>query len=468
MSIEQFPYKEINDVIFREYDIRGIYNETLTDEYAYNIGKAFAILNVNEDKKLITVLRDGRLSSPSLSISLIKGLTDGGAEVIDIGVGPTPLLYFSNYNVENAIAGIMVTGSHNPSTHNGFKFMSNKKSFFGKDIQKIKETIQNDTSSFNSLGNVIEYDESIVRQKYIKTLLKAFTGGKRLKICWDPGNGATCDIIESLIKELPGEHIVINNLIDGTFPNHHPDPTIPENLEQLITIVKEQNCDLGIAFDGDGDRVGVVDDNGRIIWGDQLLSIYASYILKDNKDAIIIADVKASNNLFQIVEKLGGKAIMWKTGHSLIKSKMAETGALLAGEMSGHIFFADKYYGYDDAIYAAIRLIDLLANSNLSLSDLVDIMPKSFNTPEIRIDCTESYKFEAVNKIKELLNNANIEFNDIDGIRVNYPNGWWLVRASNTQAALVARCEANSEAELRDLKLELKSYLDKVGISIIF
>lgn len=451
----------INPAILREYDIRGTFGITLTENDALSLGRRFAHMMGLKSLKTVAVCRDGRLSSPALHQALVDGLVSGGAHVVDVGIGPTPMLYFAIKHFP-CDAGIMVTGSHNPPEDNGFKMALYNRPFFGKDIQDLA-TYQLDDET--KLGSVTQ---KAVLDAYVSRLLQDYKPtSKRLKVVWDPGNGAAGDALQALIRanRLECDHILLNETIDGTFPAHHPDPTVPENLKQLKQAVLENNYDLGIAFDGDADRIGVMDNKGRILWGDQLMVLWSRDILNRTPNATIIADVKASQTLFDAILAMGGNPIMAKTGHSLIKSKMAETGALLAGEMSGHVFFADHYYGYDDAPYAAIRLLNILHDTPKSLADLLDDMPKCINTPEIRIDCQESEKFALVEKVKANLINDGATFNDVDGVRVMTPHGWWLLRASNTQAILVARCESMTESGLTVLKDELFAYLKQAGFS---
>jgi phosphomannomutase len=446
--------------IFREYDIRGIVDETLFAEDAYHIGRAFA---GKAGKGKIVICRDGRLSSPMLAKSLTRGIQDSGCDVVDIGVGPTPMLYYAAHTLK-AAGGVMLTGSHNPPTHNGFKFVLHGKPFFGKDIQMLHAAIA--VGAFaEGKGSAETLD---IHERYIEVLLKAYDGARDLNIAWDAGNGATGDIMKALCQRLPGQHIALNAMIDGHFPAHHPDPSVPENLMQVSDTVRKRKLDFGIAFDGDGDRIGVVDNNGEMIYGDQLLMLYAADVLAANPGATVIADVKTSQSLFDHVAKLGGKPLMWKTGHSLIKSKMAETGAKLAGEMSGHMFFADKYFGYDDALYAAVRLLALVSRSGKKLSELCAALPKAVNTPELRFDCADDRKFEVIDEVKSRLKAEGANFSDIDGVRVNTPGGWWLLRASNTQAVLVGRCEAANEAALDVLKADLRRQLAASGVSLPF
>ena len=457
-----FESHKFNNSILRAYDIRGIVGETLHNIDAERLGNIFAS-SFNTDKKKIIVCRDGRLSSPDLVNSLKKGLLDSGADVIDIGLGPSPMLYYAANHLKSDGA-IMVTGSHNPSNHNGFKIMKGTVPFFGKDIVDIGLRGLNKNWQY-AKGNLRDY---YIQDEYIKTLLKSTKINNfknNIKVVWDPGNGATGEIIQKLVNFLPGEHVLINEDIDGTFPSHHPDPTDPKNLEEIISIVKGQKFDVGFSFDGDGDRLGLVSGSGKIIWGDQIVALLAQEVLKAIPNSPIIADVKASQSLFNEIKRLGGIPIMWKTGHSFIKLKMKEISAPLAGEMSGHIFFSDRYYGYDDGIYAALRVLELI-NDNYTLDDFLNSFPKSFSTQEIKIECSDERKFTIIEKLTSLLDNEGLIVNKIDGLRVKKETGWWLLRASNTQAVLVARIEADSENSLKKLKEELSFYLKKFDLSL--
>lgn len=442
----------INKSILREYDIRGIYGKTLTDHDAFLVGWSFSKYLqtlLKRESIMVNVCRDGRHSSMSLYSSLVKGLVEGGAAVQNIGIGPTPMLYFSNFIDDAVDAGIMITGSHNPPEYNGFKFIATRSPFFGEKIQKLHKISQEYTAGESKID--VTVPEVSYTEEYVDKLLSVCDGIKEFKIAWDPGNGAAGEIIEKLCQKLPGKHILLNEKIDGNFPAHHPDPTVVENLEQLKAAVIENNCDLGIAFDGDGDRIGVIDNLGRIIWGDQLLTILAKEILTRLPGAPIIADVKASSVFFDQIKKYGGVPVMWKTGHSNIKQHMKDIGAPLAGEMSGHIFIGDQYYGYDDALYTAARVISLLSSSGENhLSNIIDTLPRTYNTPEIRIECKDEEKFAIVEDLKKYFRDNNIEFNDIDGIRYSSKTGWGLIRASNTQEVLVCRFEADSEAEVQE------------------
>ena len=455
---------KFNSSILRSYDIRGVYNQTLFDKDAYYVGRSFAsALNKNSQKK-IAVGYDGRKSSPALKNRLIQGLLDSGIEVFEIGICPTPMLYFAVFNLD-CDAGIMVTGSHNPKDHNGFKMALKDRPFYGEDITNLAK-ICADEDFINAKGSLASHQ---IINNYIDRIMQDLVidkDSKKLSIAWDCGNGAAGDVIKNITKKITANNILLYEDIDCNFPNHHPDPTDVKNMQDLITVVKDNNCDIGIAFDGDGDRIGIVDDEGEMIWGDQLMVFYAQDILKENPQATIIADVKASNILFSEIAKAGGKPIMWKTGHSLIKAKMKQENALLAGEMSGHIFFSDKYYGFDDAIYAAIRIINILIESGKKLSDLRKSLPKTFSTPEIRISCADNIKFNIIDKIKDDLDKSGLKYNDVDGIRFIKDNDWWLLRASNTQPALVARCESVNPENLAILKQELVNILTKFDIIV--
>jgi phosphomannomutase len=449
-----------NPTILREYDIRGIVGDTLGEADARAIGCGFARILGERGGRRVAVGYDGRLSSPALEAALVGGLTESGIEVVRIGLGPTPMLYFAAFTLE-VDAGIMITGSHNPADYNGFKMVLHKKSFFGPDIQRLGQIAA--AGDFPAgIGAAVERS---VFDAYIERLAQDYDGNRPLKIAWDAGNGATGDAVVSLTARLPGEHILLNQKIDGTFPAHHPDPTEPKNLVQLQAAVAEHHCDLGIAFDGDGDRIGVVDGKGRILWGDQLMVLLAEDIIKARPGATIIADVKASQVLFDEIARMGGAPLMWRTGHSLIKTKMAETGAPLAGEMSGHIFFADRYYGYDDALYAAVRLLGIIGRGTTSLAALRDRLPEVVNTPELRFPCSETRKFAVIEEVQARLRKAGAAMSDIDGVRVRTPDGWWLLRASNTQDVLVARAEARDAAGLQRLKELLVRELGLSGIT---
>src|SRR5437899_1387841 len=409
--------------------------------------------------KRVALGYDGRLSSPELAKACSEGLTSTGIDVIEIGMVSTPMLYYAVWHLE-ADGGIQITGSHNPPDFNGFKMMMGKKSFFGADIQKLGQMAGKGDIDTGQ-GTV---EKKNILADYAARLLRDVKPGRKLKVAWDTGNGAVGVSIRAVVDKLPGEHFVLNEKVDGTFPAHHPDPTVPKNLEQLMAEVKKRGCDLGIAFDGDGDRIGAVDGKGRVIWGDQLVMILAGPVLEELPGATIIADVKASQTLFDRVAELGGKPLMWKTGHSLIKSKMKETGAPLAGEMSGHIFFKHRWYGFDDALYAAVRLIEAVSASGKSLTELKEAMPKAVATPELRFQVDESRKFAIIEEVRDRLAADGAKVDATDGVRVSTPDGWWLLRASNTQDVLVARAEAADEASLDRLIAQIDEQLAKSGV----
>jgi phosphomannomutase len=446
----------------REYDIRGIVGKTLHGEDAFAIGRVFGSIVAGGGGKTVAVGYDGRLSSPRLERELVGGLMASGMEVLRIGRGPTPMLYFAATTLPTDGA-IMVTGSHNPSDYNGFKMMLGRKPFFGLQIQLIGEKAAIGYVAPEAAGSESTID---VSTKYVARLLKDWDGGAQsLNVVWDNGNGAAGDILRRLVTSLPGTHTVLNGDIDGSFPAHHPDPTVAKNLEQLIAEVRARGADIGIAFDGDADRIGAVDDQGNILAGDQLLVIIARDVLAAHPGATVIADVKASQVLFDEIKASGGVPLMWRTGHSLIKAKMAETGAPLAGEMSGHLFFADKWYGFDDALYAGVRLLGILARMDGRLSDVRAALPHVVNTPELRFDCDDVRKFAVIDEVAARLRQVGAAVSDIDGVRVSTPDGWWLLRASNTQAVLVARAEARDHAGLERLKAALVAQLEASGLA---
>ena len=454
-----FVPHQFDPTILREYDIRGIVGETLQEDDARALGHVFGTMVRRAGGRRVALGQDGRLSSPALAAALAEGLCAAGIEVLRVGLGPTPMLYYAVHELP-ADGGIMVTGSHNPPDYNGFKMMLGTKPVYGAMIR--------DLGTMAAAGDVERGSGSLrdvaLFADYIERLAADFDGAA-MNVVWDPGNGAAGAAVEALVARLPGRHLVINGEIDGTFPNHHPDPTVEANLAQLKTAVTEGGFDLGFAFDGDGDRIGAVDRLGRVVWGDQLLLILARDLLRELPGATIIADVKASQVLFDGIAAAGGKPLMWQTGHSLIKSKMAETGAPLAGEMSGHIFFKHRFYGHDDALYAAIRLLNAIGTQGGDLATLRDGLPKLVNTPELRFPCPEERKKPVIEAVRAQLAASGAEVIDVDGVRVIEPEGWWLLRASNTQDVLVARVEAGDEAGLARLKEHLKSALAAAGIT---
>jgi phosphomannomutase len=443
----------------REYDIRGIIGETLDEDDAYAIGRSFATLLGRAGGKTVAVGYDGRVSSPMLEAALVRGITEAGLNAVRIGMGPTPMLYYAEAVLDDVDGGIEITGSHNPANYNGFKMVFQGRPFFGADIQELgRMAAAGDWTSGEGATRSVD-----IMDQYVARLAQA-APAKAFRIGWDAGNGAAGPIIERLVKMLPGEHHLLFVDVDGQFPNHHPDPTDEANLADLKALVAEKKLDFGLAFDGDGDRIGAIDGLGRVIWGDQLLQIYAEDVLGEVPGATIIADVKASQALYDRVAELGGKPLMWKTGHSLIKSKMKETGSPLAGEMSGHIFFKHDYYGFDDAIYAAVRLMRASAKLGKSVTELRSAMPEMINTPEMRFQVDESRKFAVIDEVLARLSADGADVNDTDGARVNTPDGWWLLRASNTQDVLVARAEASSEAGLDRLMAQIDAQLAASGL----
>lgn len=455
--------RALHPSIVREYDVRGVVGETLDADDALAIGGAFAA-TVAADRgaaPAICLGFDGRLTSPALEAALAEGMAAAGAAVARVGRGPTPMLYFAVHHLR-ADAGVMVTGSHNPPEYNGFKFMHAGGPFHGDRIKRLGDLAAAGAPAAAG-GRIGDAD---VFDAYVETLVAACRGRGRLKVVWDPGNGAAGDVVRALVRRLPGRHDVINGDVDGTFPAHHPDPAVAANLAQLRRCVEEGSGDVGIAFDGDGDRIGVIDDRGRIVWADLLLALLARDVLAARPGATVIADVKSSQVLFDEIARLGGNPVMWRTGHSLIRARMAETGAPLAGEMSGHLFFADEYYGFDDAVYAAVRLLDTIEGSGESLSALRDRLPTLPSTPEMRFDCADDRKFGVVAEVRDRLASAGRRINDVDGVRVTSEDGWWLLRASNTQAALVARCEARDEAALSRVRAALEAELARSGIRL--
>jgi len=444
--------------MLREYDIRGVVGDTLSEKDARAIGRSFATLIARAGGKRIAVGYDGRLSSPMLAEALIDGINSAGIDALNVGLGPTPMLYYAA-STEDVDGGIQITGSHNPPDYNGFKFVMQGRPFFGADILTLGEIAA--AGDWEAGEGAVESIDIV--DAYVDRLVEGFAGGS-FRIGWDAGNGAAGAVIEKLTARLPGEHHLLFTDIDGHFPNHHPDPTEEKNLADLKKLVAEKSLDFGVAFDGDGDRIGAIDGQGRVIWGDQLLQIYAAAVLREYPGATVIADVKASQALFDRVAGLGGQPLMWKTGHSLIKAKMKETGSPLAGEMSGHIFFADRYYGYDDAPYAAVRLIEAAEKLGKSVTELRGDMPAMVNTPELRFQVDEVRKFAIVDEVLQRLTEAGATVDRTDGARVLTDDGWWLLRASNTQDVLVARAEAKDEAALARLMAAIDGQLAKSGV----
>ena len=451
--------------VLREYDIRGIIGETLGADDARAIGRGFGTMLAEAGGKKVAVGYDGRVSSPMLEHALVEGLTASGMDVVRIGMSATPMLYYAEASAADVDGGIQITGSHNPANYNGFKMVFQGRPFFGADIQELG---RRGAAGEWADGSGTNEDRDVL-DAYIDRMLAALDGIDTaalsgLKVGWDAGNGAAGPALEKLAARLPGEHHLLYTEVDGEFPNHHPDPTVEENLADLRKLVAGKSLDFGVAFDGDGDRIGAIDGEGRVIWGDQLLMVYAEDLLSRRQGATIIADVKASRALFDHVAAHGGQPLMWKTGHSLIKSKMKETSSPLAGEMSGHVFFADEYYGYDDALYAGVRLIAAAARLGKSVTELRASMPPMINTPEMRFQVDESRKFAAIGEIAERIAASDAVADTTDGVRVTTDDGWWLLRASNTQDVLVARAESESEEGLARLVAQIDEQLAASGL----
>ncbi|MGO9263672.1 MAG: phosphomannomutase/phosphoglucomutase [Candidatus Binataceae bacterium] len=452
----------MNPQVFREYDIRGVVEDDFDDDFIVKLGRAYATLLLEAGKRTITLGRDCRLSSDALRDLLLEGLLPAGINVVDIGIVPTPLLYFSvaHWKMDG---GAMITGSHNAAEYNGFKLGVGPSTIFGEEIQRVRQIIE--TDGFRTTGTkgtltgrpvIPDYNE------YIKTHITLKPG---MKVAVDGGNGCGGVIAAPLMSAMGIETVELYIEMDGNFPNHHPDPTVEENMRDLQAAVKKSGAQIGIAYDGDADRIGAVDENGRIVWGDELMVAYSRSILKERPGAAIIGDVKCSRRLYEDVARNGGHPIMWKTGHSLIKAKLKQENAALAGEMSGHMFFNDRYYGFDDAIYASFRLLEILGREGRGLGAILADLPQTKFTPEIRLDCPDDQKFEVVRKAAEYFR-ANYETIDIDGARVNFPGGWGLVRASNTQPALVLRFEANDDRTLGEIRGIFERKLTELGAKV--
>jgi phosphomannomutase/phosphoglucomutase len=449
----------INANIFREYDIRGVADADLTDDKVYRLGRGFGTYYAARRRMTVCVGHDVRLSSPRIAGIINQALVDSGCDVVFVGEVPTPLLYYALYHYEIP-SGIMITASHNPKEFNGFKVCAEKMSLYGADIQKLRRIVE-DAEFVSGKGSVEERD---VAPDYLKELMKGVKVKPGLKVVVDTGNGACGPLVEKILKDLGVPARILFKEPDGNFPNHLPDPTVPKYIAQLIATVKEGGYDCGIGLDGDGDRIGVVDEKGGIIWGDVLLALYAEEVIRRQPGAKIIFEVKCSKGLVERIQALGGTPIMYRTGHSLIKAKMKEESAPLAGEMSGHMFFADRYYGYDDAVYASLRLLEILGGTD-KLSGLAARVPKYFSTPEIRVETTDEMKFGVVDRIKEDFRRS-YPILDIDGVRVDFGDGWGLVRASNTQPVLVVRCEAKTRERLESIREIVFQKLGEQGLIV--
>jgi len=446
--------------IFREYDIRGIWGKDLNGEVVAAIGRAYAVYlkeKTGKERPKITIGRDVRLSSPPMFEALAEAILKSGVDVIDIGTVPTPLQYFSLFTLP-VDGGVMITASHNPAEFNGMKLSVGRDTLFGEKIQEIRKYVEAGKSVKGSGG----MDSHEIIPEYADYIKRQFASFQGLKAVVDCGNGAAGLIAPALIKELGADIKELYCEPDGRFPNHHPDPVVPENIKDMIKEVNRGNAGIGIGYDGDADRLGIVDEGGDMVWGDKLLTIFSRDLLKTHPGAMVIGEVKCSQTLYDDIARHGGKPLMWKTGHSLIKDKMKETGALLAGEMSGHLFFKDRYFGFDDAIYASLRLLEIMKKSGppYSVKALLRDLPPMTATPEIRVDCPDEKKFRVVEKMKEAL--KDYEMIDIDGVRVKFPDGWGLIRASNTQPALVLRFEAKDEKTLKEYRRIVEEKLKKL------
>ena len=442
----------------REYDIRGIVGKALGPADAVAIGRGFATRIREAGGRRVVVGYDGRLSSPELEAALVSGLTAGGVDVVRIGLSTSPMLYYAEATLE-VDGGIQVTGSHNPPEYNGFKIVQARAPFFGDAIQGLATLAA--TGAWSEGAGIVTTAD--VLDAYVSRLVAGYAGGA-YRIGWDTGNGASGPAIEKLVKLLPGEHHVLFADVDGNFPNHHPDPTVESNLADLKRLVVEKNLHFGLAFDGDGDRIGAVDGLGRVIWGDQILSILVEPALREHPGAPIVADVKSSQALFDRIAALGGEPVMAPTGHSLMKTAMTRTGAPIGGELSGHLFFAGEYYGFDDAHYAAVRLIRAVHLSGQSLTELCDAMPALVATPDLRFPVDDARKFAVVDEVIARLQADGAEMTLTDGARVTTADGWWLLRASNTQAMLTVRAEAKDQAALDALLAEVDAQLAASGV----
>jgi phosphomannomutase/phosphoglucomutase len=447
---------DINPKIFREYDIRGIVDKDLTPEFVEFLGRGIGTYFRRHGKREAALGRDTRLSSPAYAEAIARGLLSTGCGVVDYGMVPTPLIYFAVFHRKKQ-AAVMVTGSHNPPEYNGFKMMVGEETLYGDAIQEIYRILRDDAIVQDRGGARASEDIVPAYEDYVTGNIRL---RKKLKVVLDAGNGAGGFVAAPIFRKLGADVVELFCEPDGRFPNHHPDPTLPEAMAPLIEKVRETGADFGVGFDGDADRIGVVDDKGNLLWGDQVMIVFCRDVLPSHPGAAVISEVKASKLLYDEVQKLGGRPIMWKTGHSLIKKKIKEEKALLAGEMSGHIFFADRYYGFDDAIYAAARLAEILSRTERKLSDILSDLPKTYSTPEIRIYASDEVKFKIVDEVRLKLA-ERYPVNDIDGIRVTYPRGWALVRASNTQAALVLRYEAETPEDLEAIRREVGQELER-------
>jgi phosphomannomutase/phosphoglucomutase len=452
----------MNPLIFREYDVRGVADRDLTDELAEDLGRAFGTFLSRRGQRRIVLGRDCRVSSPRLHEALLKGLLETGLTLTDIGVGPTPMLYFSVFHLD-AEGGVQITGSHNPPEDNGFKLMSGKATLAGDEVRELRSLIERRDFDLSGGGTCQTFDPLPAYVGYMRGNIRLPRTDLRFAI--DAGNGAGGPAALAAMRALGLDPVAMYCDMDGEFPNHHPDPSLPENLEELVARVRNDKLAFGIAYDGDADRIGVVDNLGNVLYGDRLLILLAREILARHPGAAILGEVKCSQTLYDDIAEHGGRPIIWKTGHSLIKRKMKEEHALLAGEMSGHVFFADRYYGYDDAIYASLRLIEIIAASDMPLDRLLADVPQTHSTPELRVDCSDESKFGVVQRVLDHYRPTHTVL-DVDGARIAFPGGWGLVRASNTQPALVLRFEAASAARLSEIRSEVEGVVARSQTSV--
>ncbi len=447
----------MNAAIFREYDIRGVADKDYDEDFVYKLGQGFATRALSCGARRVSVGRDCRLSSQKYHAALIRGILAAGLDVVDVGTCPTPLLYFSLFHL-GLNGGVQVTGSHNPPEYNGFKVCIGKSTIYGAEIQELKQLIE----SGNFVQGEGKQEEFAIIPAYQAYLREQFGQiGRGIKVALDSGNGTAGVVAPAIYRAMGCEVTELYSEPDGRFPHHHPDPTIVKNMQDLISTVVGQGLDLGIAFDGDADRIGVVDDKGRILWGDEMLILFSRHLLAKRPGATIVSEVKCSQRLYDDIARNGGKPIMWKAGHSLIKAKMKETGAALGGEMSGHMFFADRYFGFDDAIYAGGRMIEVVAEAKKPVSELLADLPQAYNTPEIRVECPDQVKFNVAERAKELFR-KQYEIVDVDGVRMKFPDGWGLIRASNTQPVLVLRFEASSPERLAEYRAMVEKKLAEI------
>ncbi len=453
----------VDPTIFREYDIRGLVDEQLTEDAVEKIGRAYAAFTRAQGVRRITVGRDCREHSPRLAKRLIAGLNAGGVDVVDIGTCTSPILYFSLFHLK-ADGGIMITGSHNPPEYNGLKISIGTRSVHGPDVQAFRKIIE--SNDYGDAGRTGTSSEQDIAPEYIDWCVNNIElGDRKLKVVADAGNGTAGPFVVPILEKLGVEVVPLYCDMDSTFPNHHPDPTVEKNLEDLKKAVLEGKADVGIAFDGDADRLGAVDERGTVLWGDQMMILFSRAVLAEVPGATIVGEVKCSKTLYDDIEKHGGNGIMWRTGHSLIKDKMKETGAELAGEMSGHIFFKHRFFGFDDGIYSGLRLLEILSRTTAPLSALLADVPKTYTTPELRVDCPESLKFRLVAAVTEHFRKSH-DVIDIDGVRVLFEDGWGLIRSSNTQPILVLRFEADTEARLGEIRGYVEGELAKVRATL--